>query len=325
MADSVLRQFNMLKYIPKKPNRISTTELLQKLEADYPISRRQVQRDLDNLSIVFPLEDEDEGKSKYWSFRPDFVVDIPKMDESTALTFLMVEQYLKKLLPPSVIKSIEPYFQHATKILQNKESTYTNWQDKVAFLPRGQQLQPAKINNEILNNVYQALFEGKALSIEYGDKQDQVIHPQGLVYRGSVLYLVVTYWNYDDIKQLALHRITNATVSEEPYVKSATFDLQAYIDDGSMGYTETNAMLDLKVKFYSGSGYHLFETPLSPSQTIIKKEDHIEVTAAVPDNDELKWWLQGFGGNVEVVEPKALRKSIRQNLELAVNRYSNAD
>lgn len=52
--DALLRYFEMLRLIPKEPNSISTTAILEKLQnLGYQIEARTVQRDLVKLSSQF--------------------------------------------------------------------------------------------------------------------------------------------------------------------------------------------------------------------------------------------------------------------------------
>ena len=45
-------------------------------------------------------------------------------------------------------------------------------------------------------------------------------------------------------------------------------------------------------------------SPLADSQWV-------EVSATVADTDQLRWWLLGFGNQVEVLEPVELREEFR--------------
>jgi len=103
--DTLLRHWHMLRRIPRYPRKISTAELEGSLDAaGYPTSRRTIQRDLDKLSVEFPLVT-DGNKPSGWSWQEDAeIFDVPGMDTSAALTFHMVDTYLSRLLPKVVTK-----------------------------------------------------------------------------------------------------------------------------------------------------------------------------------------------------------------------------
>ena len=45
------------------------------------------------------------------------------------------------------------------------------------------------------------------------------------------------------------------------------------------------------------------------------------VTATVPDTSQLRWWLLGFGGEVEVLKPGSLRRKIADAARAMARRY----
>ncbi len=56
MADAMLRQWSLLRSIPRSPRRVDTTTLLRRLQEDgFTVGQRTVQRDLHRLSEIFPL------------------------------------------------------------------------------------------------------------------------------------------------------------------------------------------------------------------------------------------------------------------------------
>ncbi|MDD3609477.1 MAG: WYL domain-containing protein, partial [Halothiobacillaceae bacterium] len=78
MSETLLRQWAMLRFIPRAPRRIDTKTLQDKLSAaGYDINLRSIQRDLNKLSQVLPLVG-DEHKPQGWSWQADAAVfDVP--------------------------------------------------------------------------------------------------------------------------------------------------------------------------------------------------------------------------------------------------------
>jgi predicted DNA-binding transcriptional regulator YafY len=48
----------------------------------------------------------------------------------------------------------------------------------------------------------------------------------------------------------------------------------------------------------------------------------VEVEGTVKNTSQLRWWLQGFGCLVEVVEPKELREEFKENAARLHGHYS---
>tara|TARA_B100000446_G_scaffold35559_1_gene31218 strand:- start:4331 stop:5314 length:984 start_codon:yes stop_codon:yes gene_type:complete len=325
MADSALRQILMLQRIPSYPRKVSTSELKEYLDGEgLSVNIRSLQRDLDQLSAHFPIAVDDSSKPFGWYFRKQDVIHIPKMDSSTALVFRMVEKYLRQLLPPKVVETIAPYFLQAKNTLrENHRSFNTRWANKVSIEQRGIQLQPAPIQQDVLERVYQAVLEEKALSVFYRDKKDQLIHPQAIVVRGPVTYVICTFWNYADLRQIALHRITRVEEAEESYLPFEGFDLDKYIENSEFSVRKSQKKLDLKLKFTEEAAAHLWETPFNESQNLEPLAGgYCMFTAKADDTKELRWWIMGFGPSVEVMGPKTLRAEIASEMKRALQLYS---
>ena len=214
--DTLLRYFEMLSFIPKEPQAISTPDILKKLQDQgYKINLRTVQRDLTTLSSsgIFPFTSTENTKPLHWYWPKGFErLQFPVMTVEEALTFKMVDQFLNPLLPLSVKAQLNDYFQLAESTL--KASPISNWLEKVRIVPNGQTLHPAPIDPDVLPVIYQALFQNRNFSATY-QRADEIIknyevNPLGLVFRNNSIYLVATLWHYHEIKQLTLHRFHRA-------------------------------------------------------------------------------------------------------------------
>jgi predicted DNA-binding transcriptional regulator YafY len=175
-------------------------------------------------------------------------------------------------------------------------------------------LLPPRFNREAVRVVYDALLAGKRFAAEYRSRaadSDELksyeVSPLGLIARGPLLYLVCTLWDYQDVRQLALHRLVSATLTDKAVISADGFDLDRYIEQGEFQYP-VGPMIQLKAKFTREAAAHLHETPVSEDQTIEDLEtEYVLVTATVRDTAQLEWWLHGFGPTAEVLEPAELR------------------
>jgi predicted DNA-binding transcriptional regulator YafY len=333
MSDTLLRQWEMLRIIPRFPRKIEVGALMTQLEAaGYRISRRTLQRDLNELSRLFPLQSDTRNTPYGWSWSADApAFDLPGMDAPAALTLRMIEQFIPTLLPPTVRELLAPQFARAKAVREvNPTNPLGRWTDCVRVVPREMPLLAPKVNDEAARVVYQSLADGKRIQMTYtprasegeGDR-DYEINPLGLVVRGNLIYLVCTMWNYEDIRQLALHRVKSAVMTDEPATRSADFDLDRYIEQGEFQYP-VGPMIQLKAKFDRTAAAHLYETPLSTDQTIDDVDaEHVLVTATLRDTAQLTWWLLGFGESVKVIEPNELQSRIGTSLAVASSYYAN--
>ncbi len=322
MSDTLLRQWELLRAIPRAPRKIDVAALMTKLEtAGYKTSKRSIQRDLNLLSGVFPLVCDDRSQTFGWSWSSDApTFDLPAMDGPTALTVRLIEQFIPTLLPPTIRDLLEPQFARARAVLSaNPDNALQQWADCVRVVPREMPLLPPKFNDDAVRVVYESLLAGRRFTADYRSRandKDEVktyeVNPLGLVARGSLLYLVSTLWDYQDIRQLALHRVLSAMPTEKPVTHPDGFDLDKYIESGEFQYP-VGPIIELKARFIRAAAAHLYETPLSEDQVIKSFDrDHVLVTATVRDSSQLEWWLRGFGPTAMVIEPAHLRQRLSE-------------
>jgi len=318
----------MLRMIPRQPRRVGTSQLQQQLvAAGYPVTIRTVQRDLNGLACFFPLYCDDE-KIAGWSWPKDAFIDIPGMEPHTALTFYLAERFLKQMLPSSCVAFLEPQFKQSHNYIENSTTGMLgHWPDKIQTYSRHLQLQSPTISPEILSHVYDSVLYAKQLEITYqkrgGENQHQyLVNPLGLVFVDQIVYLVCTFSGYQDIRHIALHRISLAQIKEIQIQENDGFRLQEYVATGVFGVLRSEKHIKIKLLFDPVVAIHLQETPLSSDQSWSEQSDkRIMVEANVQDTDQLRWWLLGFGDLVEVLEPEPLRIEIGKTLRNAAAVY----
>ncbi|MHB1815678.1 MAG: helix-turn-helix transcriptional regulator [Steroidobacteraceae bacterium] len=342
MADAILRHLQLLRAIPRHPAKSDVTRLHRTLNAKgYRISRRQIQRDLETLSGRggFPIHSDGErrGIARGWSWeRGAEILDLPAMDQRTALMLNLLQRFTPQFLPPTLSDELRPYFRRAEETLKSADAAgLGRWIDCVRVVPREMPLLAPKLDVAATRVVYDALLMGKRFTAHYlsrsaGGKEwkEQEFNPLGLVARGNLLYLVCTYWNYGDPRHVPLQRMRHAKLLEKVATRPEGFDLDEYIRGGAFQYPSgeaTGRTIVLKVIFHRGVRTHLEETPLSGDQVIKDLNDEeVLVTATVQDTQQLEWWLRAFGDGAEVVAPGTLRKRLKATLTRAAARYRRA-
>lgn len=330
--DTLLRQWQLLRHIPRFPQKIAVKTLLEYLAAEgLEVSERTLQRDLNELSLTFPLLVDDREKPFGWSWEKDAKsLDLPSLTTTEALILILAERYLSLMLPISTVDHLRPHFKAAKDRLDRepKPQRSRSWLNKVRIVPPVQPLIPPVIDPEVHRVVADALLHEHQLEILYrkkGAQQSEIyrVHPLALVQRGCVLYLYARLFDYPDVRNLALHRMEILKVFDDAVVWPENFDLEAKVEQGVWGFGD-NVPFEVKLRFYDGAGEHLRETPLSLDQIIESVDTQpgvLDVKATVLDNPQFKWWLLGFGDGVEVLAPERLRQNFSEVAFSLLRRY----
>lgn len=325
--NAVSRQWDMLQLLPPKPPGIETKVLQEQLNAlGYGVVKRTVERDLNELSIRFPIKCNNKGKPYGWYWNPSVSANLPAITMAEAVSLRLVEDLLKPLLPKAILSGLQAHFNQAqTKLTsQQQDNAMAHWQNKVRHVPPTLPLLPPDIDSEVLDKVQQALLDDQQIEVDYetahaGKSSRQTLHPLALVQRGPITYLVATAFKYQDVRIYALHRMHNAAANDQPVKRPADFNLDAYIASGAFQFGE--GTLRLKAWISADLADYLRETRLSEDQTLEAEDDAYQLTATVSDSWQLRWWIRSQGTGIVVLEPVGLRKEVLEGLREASKKY----
>lgn len=317
--DTIIRQWHMLRLVPRYPQKATVQAIRSTLLGEgFEITERTVQRDLNELSRVFPLTVDDREKPYGWSWQknaPHF--NLPGLTLPEALTLTMAEQHLRALLPVSMMTQLQPYFEAAQQRLtaEPQPQRSRSWLDKVRTVPPTQPLLPPTILPEVQAVISEAVLHERQVEIEYRKRGETNtvtyrIHPLALVQRGALLYIYCRLFDYDDLRTLAMHRIQAAKLLDEASVYPEDFSMDDSVEAGVWGFGAGNK-ITVELIFAASSSEHLLETPLSLDQQVEELPDgKRRITATVADTPQLRWWLLGFGVGVEVIGSPELRAEL---------------
>jgi len=318
--NTIARQWELLKALPARGEGKTVLELLQHLQQNgYDIQRRQVERDLEDLSTGFPLNHDDRNHGRRWRWIEHARCSLFGMSRVEALNWQLVGKLLERLLPKTLLQELDPYFQESARILdaQPIKGANISWHDKVRIVQPALPLLPPPITPDVMDTLQKALLEDRSLTITHKHPDHPLaktltLFPFGLVQRGPVSYLVAQAEGYSDVRLYAVHRISQATLRDEPVMRPEGFTLDSYIDQGVL-LTSPVQTLSLVLQADIKMANILRETPMAEDQVIVTQSDTTAlIRVTVQHTWQLEWWLLSMAGQIVVQEPLALRERIRE-------------
>lgn len=333
--NTLARQWELLRLLPGRGAGKSARELAEALNAQgYKVSKRQVERDLGDLSSHFPIDCNDRSQPYGWRWVPGASIDIPGVSLAEALSLHLIEETVKPLLPSPILDAVESRFRQAARKLasQPRNQRYARWPAKVRVVAPILPFVPPAIDPEVLEQVQSALLDEVQLEVWYrsarnDDYNELTLHPIALVQQGMISYLIAMTFDYTDIRIYTLHRMREARAVKQRARKPEEFDLDAYIGDGKMHFG-TGEPLRLKARLSHDLARILEETPLSEDQKITetrtkgKDGKPYVLTATVRHSWRLVWWVLSQGDGVEVVGPAGFRREIAGMCKSMAEQYS---
>ena len=314
-TEAIRRGFSILGIVSRAP--MSSRDIHQRLyDNGFNVSVRTIERDLNRLPDIFPALLEVDDRSKPFTYRqPINARKYSAMNPTEAICLELAFSFLNPILPKKTLDPMNPYLKEADAVLNEQHAKkYKKWKDKVLTINEGLQLQNARVNERVINNIHEALWDEKVIIAKYQSRTKKVpnlykIHPAGLVYRGRIIYLICSFDNDPKkIIYLPLQRFRSVEVLAEEKSVHQGKKVSHLVKD-LLGFKLNNEKIKVKFKFSKMAGAHLYETPLSNKQIIKETKDgFLMVEDNVTDNMELRYWLRAFDDEVEVMQPKNLRE-----------------
>ena len=322
----------MMELIPRYPAKTFTNEIKDKLsELGYEATLRTIQRDLQELSRLFPIISDERSQPFGWSWKKDAKgYESPAMDPIQALTFSLAAQYLEPLMPKANFKRIEAFFSRAESVLiGNEKSKLLNWRKRVKVIPENIRFKEPKVSLEIRQKLYHAVYEGIQINALYKKRGSKTsdkrhIHPLGIVIKGSMHYLICMM-DEDQIepRYLPLQRFEKVELLDDKVREPKSFNLDHFIHKNNLGYAYSDQLYTFEAIFDKTMAFHLLETPLNSSQ--VAKDignNELLIQARVPDTLQFEQWLMGFGSKVEILKPIKLRNKFKLLAKELTKKYN---
>lgn len=329
---TIARQWELLKALPARGEGKTVPELLLHLRDNgFDIQRRQVERDLDELSACFPLNHDDRNYGRRWRWIENARCNLFGMSQTEALNWQWVDQMLSRLLPDALLQELRPFFHESARVLEKSpvKPAMVRWHDKLRIIPASLPLLPPAIPEAIFTVLQQALLEERSLTITHKHpsqplEKSLTLYPLGMIQRGPVTYLVAQAKGYSDVRLYAAHRIVAASVGTEPVTRLAGFTLDDYIAQGIL-HDAPPSQIDLTLRVSARKAAILSETPLTDNQRMEPDgQGGAVVRATLPQTWQLEWWLLSGADQVQVLAPQELRERIITRHREALAAYGAA-
>jgi predicted DNA-binding transcriptional regulator YafY len=220
MDNNFTRLLDTLAALPAHPIKLSTPQILQRLEGKgHRVTPRTVQRDLNALSDHYPDMVKLDGNPAQWGWREGApVLFLSQMGLPQALAFDLFAREFGTAMPDELQALLKPWLQEAGRKLASAPREHASrWAKKIAIHHDGPPLLPARPLPATWAQVSQALFEGKQIKAQYRAAP----RPRPVLTAGPVApqfgqLFGGTFDGHHDLRMLALHRWAKCSCSTLP-------------------------------------------------------------------------------------------------------------
>lgn len=175
---------------------------------------------------------------------------------------------------------------------------------------------------EHLDAIQRALAERRTLRLRYYSlsreaETERSVDPYHLTFFNGALYLAGHCHLRQDVRIFAVDRIRALTALSETFTLPPDFNAEAYWR-GALGIVRGD-LVAVRAILSRAVAPHIRGRLWHSSQELRELAGgRLELRMTVADTLEVRRWLMGFGAEVEVLDPPALREAIRREAERLV-------
>ncbi len=161
------------------------------------------------------------------------------------------------------------------------------------------QLQRAVSKKHKVQLQYYSLFERNLINLE--------LCPYHLMYHHRAWYVLGLSSLHKSIRTFKLNRIRRLKVSDKVFVSGKTFNLADYLGSAWSMIPE-GRIYNIKLRFLLMVAENVAEVQWHHTQKVTRNQDGSAILEFRVDGlGEISWWILGYGDQVQILAPKALR------------------
>lgn len=179
---------------------------------------------------------------------------------------------------------------------------------------------------EIIDTLMIGIEDRRVVAVVYRSQRatepvTYLVHPYGITYHRSSLYLVGFSEDHDELRHWKVDRIEEAELEKVLFQRPKNFDLQKHFA-ASFGVWHGHDDVHVMVRFSPQAARYVREKTWHASQQLEDQTDGgLVAHFRLSDTREVKSWVLSFGAEAEVLEPIELRKELAADVKRLSRKY----
>ena len=277
------------------------------------VSRRTVFRDLNELEAIgvpFRFDSEKGG----YGIEPEFFLPPVDLNLKEALSLLLLVHKGRNHLPlpfknaallaglkveNNLPKNIRQYCNMSLANISIRPDAHAPMDHLDGVFAR---LQDASRKRRKVQMHYQSIYEDKAI--------ETILNPYHIMYNNRAWYVIGESSIHKSVRTFKLNRIMGLVVLDRCFVEKKSFDVTEYLGRAWSMIPE-GRIYNISLRFSTKVARNVAEVQWHPTQKAeFNSDGSLTVEFRVDGLGEISWWILGYGDQVEVLSPAALRKRI---------------
>jgi proteasome accessory factor B len=277
------------------------------------ISKRTVYRDLKELEAAGIPYQFDNSTGGY-AIEPEYFLPSVDFNMQEALALLMLVQKTSGHLPLPFKNAALMAGLKVENNLPAELKRYCNATlENVSIRPDSHA--PMELLDKVFAKLQTAIRKKRKIKLHYasifdGKDISTTLSPYHLTYNNRAWYVIGHSSIHKELRTFKLNRIKELNVLEKCFVVDKKFEHQDYFGKAWSMIPE-GKLYHVKLKFAKKVARNVAEVTWHSSQKTTRHADGTVTMEFVVDGiGEIGWWVLGYGDQVEVLKPKALRARI---------------
>lgn len=332
--EQVARIFRVLNFLENTRTGLSVKELHARLEnLDIVVQERTVRRDVEALEragfLLFADEgNKDESGGQRFKLNSQQKVDnYLVLNPRELLALYLVRGVLKPLSQSPFYQDLEAFFKRIEAFLGDKQVDYLDeLAGEIHFEP-GPRWGLGGVSVDVMDTLRSGCTERQIVEVEYssahrgGERSYRRLGPMFLYFKQGALYFVAKDLGDGKVKTFAVPRISQATMTDEPY-DGEVVDPEEHFRDAFGIFRGDAGPEKVEIEFSAVVGPYVRERGWHRSQEFVTKSDgKVLMKLEVSVNPELVQWVLGFGPDARVLSPKALVDQVVARSRALIEEY----
>lgn len=313
------RQLYILQLLAKNHTGFTSDEIRSKLmRMGIEVSKKTVDRDIDNLSMSFGIYEETRSGKTYYMADNININDIA-FDFSELLSLHFMKELLRAYNGIDVGRTANELVEKLILSVPRINKDYLHGLEKMVKVSFPDILEEKDLDPDILEKVEDGISNLKSIDIKYfsfnkNEITERRVDPY-LVDIDEGCYHLIGYCHLrNSIRNFRISRIRDIILTDESFIKPEGFYEQ--YKQSKFDKLSGSRITTVKVRFRGYAARYLKEYEKRKADRIVPNSDgtitFIRETALT---DDLSRWVLGYGDEAEVLEPAELREMIKETVE----------
>ena len=293
------RLFRILYYILEK-GKVTANELADKFE----VSVRTIYRDIDSISSagipIYALQ----GKGGGIEIAEDFVLSKSLLSENEKQQIMSALQGLDN----TTIQRENELLTKLSALFKMKNTSwievdFNNWQNNKMYEKTFDDIKSAILSKNIISFTYFSSNE---------EETSRSVKPVRLLFKSQDWYLYALCLLRNDFRYFKLSRIKNLDIHTEEFDDS----FEDILLKKEMSHENT---VNIKVKFNRKVAFRVYDE--LNGEITEDNDGNLYTEIQIPNNHNLYNYIFSFGDGAEVLEPKEIRRQIKEMINKMAEKY----